>query len=323
MVMRAAWKTCEMYGLRIRSDMDLPAPPQEGSFPEIEVRWGSPFPIPCKPPAGCVLAELSLAKDRGYVLTEVQGGYILRYFSLCEFRFNRRCDRIRVHLNPGADSRMVSILLGASVPSLILGLRGECMLHASAIELGGAALAFAGRSGMGKSTLAALFCSLGAGLITDDALRLISDGDGGFRCLWGAAEIRLRPCASALAELFPEKASSPTADDRIRIPLPTDGDSMFSLKGLILPRPSRTVSRLRVRRLTQAEALLSLVSSQRVTGWKGRQQLRSQFNWNGRLVKAVPVFEAQIPWGPPFSQGVCADLLRRIGFTEWVRKLSR
>jgi ABC-type glutathione transport system ATPase component len=35
------------------------------------------------------------------------------------------------------------------------------MLHASCVEVGGATVAVVGESGMGKSTLAALFCAAG------------------------------------------------------------------------------------------------------------------------------------------------------------------
>jgi hypothetical protein len=54
---------------------------------------------------------------------------------------------------------------------------GRVVLHASAVGLAGAAVAFAGPAGAGKSTLAAAFAHAGASVVTDDALRLETRGD--------------------------------------------------------------------------------------------------------------------------------------------------
>ncbi|WP_143089898.1 hypothetical protein [Tropicimonas isoalkanivorans] len=51
-------------------------------------------------------------------------------------------------------------------------------LHMSAVRLGGAAVAFCGRSGQGKSTLAAAMMRAGHALLTDDCLTLTPLADG-------------------------------------------------------------------------------------------------------------------------------------------------
>ncbi len=61
---------------------------------------------------------------------------------------------------------------------LALGRQGHFVLHASAVDLGGHAVAFLGASGRGKSTLAASFALAGAPFLTDDGLRLQWRGDG-------------------------------------------------------------------------------------------------------------------------------------------------
>ena len=50
--------------------------------------------------------------------------------------------------------------------------------------------------------LATLLCSAGASLVTDDVLRLKQEA-GEFHCHWGTGELRLRPNAAPLTELFP------------------------------------------------------------------------------------------------------------------------
>jgi len=86
---------------------------------------------------------------------------------------------VTVHLHPGADLGLVTVLTAGALLAVHLRLRGELVLPASAVQLGGAALAFVRASGMGKSTLAALLCASGHGLVTDDVLRVDpADGPG-------------------------------------------------------------------------------------------------------------------------------------------------
>jgi len=66
---------------------------------------------------------------------------------------------------------LTSVIAGAC-----LNLRGQVAIHANAVALNGRAVAFAGYSGMGKSTLSAYCASRGAGFITDDVLIVNADG---------------------------------------------------------------------------------------------------------------------------------------------------
>jgi hypothetical protein len=58
------------------------------------------------------------------------------------------------------------------VLGIVLRLRGVTCLHASAVALGGAAIAVAGAAGMGKSTTAAALARRGIPVLTDDLLAL-------------------------------------------------------------------------------------------------------------------------------------------------------
>ena len=59
---------------------------------------------------------------------------------------------------------------GSVVIGVCHNLQGKVAVHANAITLDGIGCAFAGYSGMGKSTLTAYCTSLGAGFVTDDVL---------------------------------------------------------------------------------------------------------------------------------------------------------
>lgn len=68
--------------------------------------------------------------------------------------------------------------LFAQVLPLAAVLQGFELLHASAVCLNGAAVAFAGVSGAGKTTLMSRLVLRGAGFLTDDALALERGSDG-------------------------------------------------------------------------------------------------------------------------------------------------
>jgi hypothetical protein len=61
---------------------------------------------------------------------------------------------------------------------LALSRQGRLVLHGSAVETDGGALAFLGMSGRGKSTLAASFALAGHRLLTDDRLDVEANGRG-------------------------------------------------------------------------------------------------------------------------------------------------
>lgn len=302
----------ELHGLHIRSEVALHAPVCQTDSPDLDVRWGEDCAIPDQLPAGRVLATLSLADGRGYTHMDTGTGYALCFHQTCEFRTDYHRRLIRVHLAPNVEPGIVPLLLVGNVVAALLTLSGECVLHASAVEIDGVALAFVGSSGMGKSTLAALLCASGARLITDDVLRLEQDGNG-FRCFVGASEIRLRQEAAGLAERFPAAVTGTTADNRLAIRLDDNRSSRPRLHAIVIPHPSRTVRELRLTRLTQPQALFSLARYPRVLGWQTSEPVRRQFEAFGRVARSVPVFDAEIPWGLTFAPELPRMLLEGTG----------
>jgi len=85
-----------------------------------------------------------------------------------------RCSRDEIAIAPeaAADMRNVTALLLATALPAAMWMSGATILHAAAVRLPGQdnALAFAGPSGIGKSTLAAGLVERGADLIGDDTL---------------------------------------------------------------------------------------------------------------------------------------------------------
>ena len=81
-------------------------------------------------------------------------------------------DPIVVSRGPSiSTTRFNHSVLHGFVPQL-LALRGEVVLHATCVLIDGRAFLFAGASGMGKSTLAAGFASLGLTVFSEDVVRV-------------------------------------------------------------------------------------------------------------------------------------------------------
>jgi hypothetical protein len=105
----------------------------------------------------------------GEVLLEVTG--TARYLV-------RGGTEILVDRAPGAAERNVRLFLLGSALGILCHQRGLLPLHANAIVVDGGAYAFAGRSGQGKSTLAAHFQQAGYEVLCDDVCTVSFDADG-------------------------------------------------------------------------------------------------------------------------------------------------
>jgi hypothetical protein len=246
---------------------------------------------------------------RWYVATDDGGGYTLRVPGHCDFRIDRALTTIVCRPDPTVARELVDILLAGVVAAFLLGLRGELVLHASAVERDGTGIAFAADSGMGKSTLAALLCAQGARLVADDVLRLHLTGP--VSAVAVARRVRMRAGARAVLDAFPTPPPSVTTiDDRTAITVPAvDAGATVRLAAIVLPSPSRAHDRLELRRFTGAEAVVHLAQLTRVVGWKDPAVLSRQLDGLTRVARDVPVYGATIPWGPPFDERVATELL--------------
>lgn len=274
------------------------------------VRWGDEVAIPADPPPGRVLA-LQDPDVGGCTIVETRTGHTIRFSDECDFRISSDSRSIVIDVAPGYERDFVPILLTGNVLASLLTLQGECVLHASGIRAGGSTIAILGASGVGKSTLAALFCASGAELVSDDLLRIMSNG-GPPRCYTGTTQIRLRPSAAALADAFPSGSRDLTADGRIAVRPSQAVEPTHELNSVLIPLPSRQARKLRVRRLSQKEAFVSLLSYPRVLGWEEAAPIRRHFQVCAEIAESVPAFEATIPWGPPFAGDLAEAMTEKL-----------
>lgn len=120
----------------------------------------------------------------------IRKGYLLRFPGLGDFELSTDGQVIQGWPVPEASAAMFEHLYRNQVVPLALSRQGRLVLHASAVETELGAIAFAGPTGFGKSTLAASFASTGSRFLTDDGLPIGWDGEH-LAALPGDPSIRL------------------------------------------------------------------------------------------------------------------------------------
>jgi len=158
------------FGLTIASALDLPelSPAEAEGGTEVEIVYGA------------VPAELPGALKRGVRFQAAANALRLQVDGVAAYLVEQG-RRITIDRVAGGDDEDVRVFLLGSAIGALLHQRGDLVLHASAIDWGGEAVAFLGRSGVGKSTLAAAFRQRGHAVLTDD-LCVVRQGADGRMC---------------------------------------------------------------------------------------------------------------------------------------------
>lgn len=308
-----------LYGLVVASEyplhQDRPVP--TGTPVDVRVRWGAERTTAeqAVPVEGRVLLEVGWDGRVDYVALErPDGTTLLRFTGTCDMELAADLSDVVVHPVEGADRGIAVVLTTGAMLAFQLYRRGHAVLHASAVAVPAdgdaqAAIAFVGASGGGKSTMATLMCSDGARLVTDDVLRVDTAGAGRPTVHLGATGLRLRKGADSLASLFPDApAQRRSADLRHVLSPRSDAPDLLPLAAVVVPAPDRGITELALERLAPKDALFDLLSFPRLLGWRDPVVLREHLGHLSALVAQVPVFRAQVPWGPPFSPDVAPAL---------------
>ncbi len=129
------------YGLRVQSSLALPGRAGGDGPADVEIKSDRLHLPSCGPiKDGCVRASINeaLLSWRNVGVFLVRSGH-----------------EIVVDVRPGLDDRLVQLLLLGPAFAALLHQRGHLVLHASAVSIDGEVVVFLGRSGCGKSTIAA------------------------------------------------------------------------------------------------------------------------------------------------------------------------
>ncbi len=104
----------------------------------------------------------------------LENGYLLRFPDLCDFILDIHRRHIQIIPHEALDENTIEHLLVDQVLPRFLAHEGQLLLHACAVDIEGRTVLFLGKSGWGKSTLAALLHHAGYTLYSDDCVLLQS-----------------------------------------------------------------------------------------------------------------------------------------------------
>ena len=218
-------------------------------------------------------------------------GYLLRFPGLADFTVSTDGQSVRCWPAPGISENTVQHLYLNQVLPLALSKQGKLVFHASAIDIDGAAVAFMGESGKGKSTLAASFATSGFHFLTDDGLMVEACGDG-YQVMPSHPSIRLWQDSEA-ALIAPATPTAPA--------LEFTSKSRFlageSIPFCDTPRPLRRVyflgdgsaSAITFQRMKPGEALIELVKHSFLLDIEEKQMLATHFDVLSTLA-SLPIY---------------------------------
>jgi hypothetical protein len=248
---------------------------------------------------------------------QVAGGAYLHlgYSDGMNFWLDRECNNVWGIWPDESSIEDASTYLLGPVLGLSLRLRGTTCLHASAVVIGGYAVAFVGSSGAGKSTTAAALAARGCPVLSDDVVAL-SDADGCFRVMPAYPYLSLWPESVSILYGSADVLPRFTGDwDKRYLASGTNGvkfeERSLHLGAIYLlgkracdPAPSAESA-------SRQEALISLVANTYATNTLSSEMRAKEFEVLGRLVSRVPVRKVCPHQDPArindFCQLICSD----------------
>lgn len=147
------------FGLHIQSDLEIPEFLPSTEDPDVRILIGR-VAIPSYP------AGLSVR-----IIKTVGSGILLHWSGVASFLIEGG-ERITVDPVPGVDEQVVRVVVSGPVIGVLLAMRGGPVFHASVVwcPSSGSAIAFAGRKGEGKSTMASAMHNAGYHMMSDDIM---------------------------------------------------------------------------------------------------------------------------------------------------------
>lgn len=227
------------------------------------------------------------------VWTASAGAHRFRYHDGTEFVIDQAATRVEVYWEEPLTEADAAVYLLGPVLGFIIRLRGIVPLHASAVMVGGRAVAFVGDAWAGKSTTAAAFASLGHAVLSDDLLPIV-DVNGAIlaypshprltmwpdsaRALFGAAKD-----LPALTPTYDKRYVDLQNGDRFQpTPVPLEVIYVLGARGADLET-------MRIETIRPQNALMSLVSNTYGNYLLDGAMRAVEFDLLSRVVEHVPV----------------------------------
>ena len=256
-------------------------------------------------------------------LLDGQPGYLLRFHDLADFLVDRQGTTVVALANHDMPPETLHHILLNQVLPLVLNLRGQDALHATAVLTPQGVCAFAGPAGVGKSTLAAGFLLAGYPVISDDCL-VLKEQEGRIVAVPGYPGLRLWDDVAQSLSLDHRHLHSVahyTTKHRLLLP---DQSQAFLTEPLPLarlyilsppeaPEGRKEAATISLRPFPPRRAFMELLSCLFRLDIRDKTMLARQFCFIERLVAQVPVRRLSTPQTfstlPAVRDAILADLL--------------
>ncbi len=241
-------------------------------------------------------------------------GFLLRFTELCDFILDtaQRCISVLPHEQ--LDDHTIEHLLVDQVLPRFLAHEGHLLLHASAINVQGRTVLFLGKSGWGKSTLAALFHQAGNQLYSDDCVQLKHE-----QTAWFALPTypSLRLLEDSIENNFPDDyLSSPVSDysDKQRIALPSKPEikapaihAMYFLSD-----PKTTYTQTEIGTMRPGAVCIELIERSFRLDLSNRDQSKQLMKIAAELTQSIPAYRLSYPHDFDNNSRLLATLIQHI-----------
>lgn len=267
-----------LYGFEVKSDLPLGRlNAAAGTRGELRIEAASePLRAPTLEPAG------SLVDDEGrcwYASYELEDGRCLVELPpTASFLLDPAKGRVVVD-GLDDDPELLEHRIASTAVCMLLAIRGDLVLHASAVEVGGRAVLFCGPTLQGKSTLARALGKAGCRVLSEDGIA-IDLGEDEATAFPGARGLRVR---------------SRDGDGRRRTDLigdPGGGEPPPCPVGAVVLLDERGAA-LEVKPLERARALALLTPNLIHSG--GRAAIGATFARLATLLGSVPALRVSLP----------------------------
>lgn len=227
----------------------------------------------------------------------IDDGFYLRFPDLADFMIPAGEQEIICYPAVGTNQSTAEHLFLNQVLPLKLSQNGALVLHGSAIDANGDALAFVGASGRGKSTLAASFAVNGFPLLTDDGL-VLNETATSFQVvpshpsirLWEDSQIALdlEHVTNALPVMFTTKSRLLAGTEIAACKNATPLKRIYFLG-------NGTSDEVSIRQMFGSEITLALIKHSFLLNVRDRATLTNHFNGLASLTELPIFFELDYP----------------------------